>query len=150
MKLRGLIFLVVGTLLLAACVSTPATPTATPVQPSPQEAVSTPYPLPTNLPPSGQQAYPAYPAVPAVPAATVETGPLYPGLADGTEINWFQVSGMVLNGEVAKVMQTHDKKVYLTLKDGRTVFIIQAEMDQIMRLIKQCGEPCRNIEVTTE
>ncbi len=154
MKLRGLILLVAGVLLLAACARTPAAPTAAPVQPSPspQGAAPTAYP-PVEAAPAGQQsnpAYPAAPAAPAVPAATVETGALYPTLADGAEVSLIQASGMLLNGEVTKVMQTHDKKAFLTLKDGRTVFALQTEMDQVLQLIKECGDPCKNIEVATE
>ena len=48
------------------------------------------------------------------------------------------------------VMQTHALKVYLTLKDGRTLLSIEPAIDEVMKVIQSCGDPCKNILVATE
>jgi hypothetical protein len=153
MKLRGFVF-VVAVLLLSACVTgVPTTPTAVPtapaapvetVGPGPQEPAGSPYPAVTLLAPPAQ----AYPAATAV--VTAAAGSLYPDFANGTEVTWEQASSLVFNQEVTKATQSHDAKVYLTLKDGRTLVTTEPKIDDIMMLIKQCGDPCSTITIATE
>jgi hypothetical protein len=104
------------------------------------------YPIPTF--PSEPYPYPpsdTYPnPIPVIPSV------LYPDAKDGDEVYWEQAIGMILNDEVSQVMQTHDLKVYLTLKDGRTLVTLQPGIDEVIKVIEKCGEKCKNIRIATE
>jgi hypothetical protein len=71
-------------------------------------------------------------------------------LEDGADVTWEQAMGIIGYGVVTKVMQTHDMKVYLTLEDGRTFVTVEPAIDDIIRLIEECGETCKDIKVATE
>jgi len=58
--------------------------------------------------------------------------------------------GTIGSGLVTKVMQTHDMKVYVTLEDGRTFVTVEPAIDDIIRLIEECGELCQDIKIATE
>jgi hypothetical protein len=140
----------------SACGSA-ATPTPTPTAVAteapllPAEAYPQPYPLETFDPYLAPvDPYPsAYPAAGA-PLVPGQGAGLYPGAQDGAEVMWHQAVAMILNGEAAQVMQTHDLKVYVTLKDGRTLLAIEPEIDEVMRVIEICGDPCKDVLVATE
>jgi len=141
---------------IAPAASTPtATATDTPATavPAPTtNAYPEPYPLVPTSDPYLQPALPdpyAYPAQGA-PLAPGAADTLYPGVLDGTEVNWGQALAMIMNGEVTQVMQTHDLEVYLTLKDGRTLRSIEPQIDEVMKVIQSCGDPCKNIMIATE
>jgi hypothetical protein len=147
-------------LISSACQSNPpavATPAETAIietqtsEPT-AEVYPQPYPpLPTFDPymaPAVPDPY-AYPDQGA-PLAPGDAGVLYPGVQDGTEVYWVQAVSMILNGEVTQVMQTHDLKVYLTLKDGRTLFSLEPEIDTVIQVIRSCGDPCKAIMIATE
>ncbi len=141
MKLRLLILFSLLTL-LAACV-TPASPTA-----SAPSAPAYPPAQPAGAYPAAQPSG-AYPAA-AEPTAVAKPGVLYPDLGDGAEVVWDRAIAMISNNEVTKVMQTHDLKVFLTLKDGRTLVTVEPKIDEIINYLKLCGDPCKNIAVATE
>lgn len=146
MKLRYLILLTLLTLLtlLAAACVTPAPPAAT--------ATSAPaYPAaqPSGAYPPAQPAG-AYPPASSAPAVVAKPGVLYPDLGDGAQVSWERAIAMISNNEVTKVMQTHDLKVFLTLKDGRTLMTVESKIDDIVNYLKLCGDPCKNIAVATE
>lgn len=161
-RINILVCLIILALMSTACqFIAPAAPTPTAAATDTPAAAATipaanaypePYPLlPTYdpyLPPALLDPY-AYPAQasPLIPGAA---NMLYPGVLDGTEVNWVQAVSMILNGEVTQVMQTHDLEVYLTLKDGRTLHSIEPQIDDVMKVIQSCGDPCKNILVATE
>lgn len=157
-RLRNLSLVCLSTLSLAGLTCqfttlTAATPTAvatlTPAPPS--EASPQPYPLVSVEPylaPS--EPYPGAETIQVTPLTPVGASVLYPGVQDGAEVYWEQAVAMILNGEVTQVMQTHDLKVYLTLKDGRTLFSIEPAIDDVMRIIESCGDPCKAIMIATE
>jgi hypothetical protein len=105
----------------------------------------TPVPLPTydpdNYPPPEEQ--PTSPPL-SVPSFT------YPDIEDGGELSWVQAQQMILQGYVVEVMQTHELKVYLTLKDGRTLITVEPKIDDIFNVIEVCGETCVDIIIATE
>ena len=157
-----LVCLTVLTLIASACqLNPPAAATPTPVATAaptsaapaiPANAYPVPYPLLPTLDPYLAPALPypgAYPAQVA-PLAPGEAAVLYPGVLDGAEVYWNQAVAMLQNGEVEKVMQTHDLKVYLTLKDGRTLLSYEPQIDEVMKAIQACGDPCKDILVATE
>jgi hypothetical protein len=161
-RIKILVCLAVLILISTACqfiapaASTPTTAaTAAPATAAPAptaNAYPEPYPLLPTYDPYLQPALPdpyAYPAQVA-PLAPGAADMLYPGVLDGSEVYWIQAVSMILNGEVTKVMQTHDLKVYLTLKDGRTLLAIEPQIDEVMKVIQSCGDPCSKILVATE
>ncbi len=75
---------------------------------------------------------------------------VYPELKDGDSFDWTRVYGPLESGQVEKVQQTHDLKVFLTLKDGRTIMTVEPAIDEILKLIQACGDPCKDIRVATE
>ena len=133
-----------------------ATPTAV-VTEAPASTLET-YPQPSTSAPTEPYLLPLAPTEPYPGAEGVQVTPLAPhrcsralsGVEDGAEVYWEQAVAMILNGEVTQVMQTHDLKVYLTLKDGRTLSSIEPVIDDVMRIIDFCGEPCKDILVATE
>jgi hypothetical protein len=114
----------------------------------PSEIPAYPYPLPTI--PSETYSYPYPPSdvspnlIPTFPSV------LYPDAKDGDEVSWDQAVSMILNDEVSKVMQTHDLKAYLTLKDGRTLVTTQPGIDEVIKVVEKCGDKCKNIRIATE
>jgi hypothetical protein len=98
-----------------------------------------------------QPAYPAYPGFnPGIYPEAVSGGGLYPGYADGAIITWEHAIAMVLNGEVASVTQDHQLNVILTLNDGRTLTTTEPAIDEIINVIRSCGDPCKDITIATE
>jgi hypothetical protein len=67
-----------------------------------------------------------------------------------TEISWQTAREMILNGQVISVSQSHSLQVDLTLTDGRVLHTVEPQINEILRVIIQCGERCRGIVVATE
>jgi hypothetical protein len=105
----------------------------------------------------GNPAYP-YPgsdrpgAVPAYPGPNLgaQAMTFYPALKDGDKIEWDQVAGALYSGQVESVAQAHDLQVTLKLKDGRTLVSTEPAIDDIINMVKQCGDPCKDIRIATE
>ena len=156
-RINILVCLSVLTLISTACqIIAPAAPTptaaATDTPASAVNAYPEPYPLLPTLDPYLPPALPypsAYPAQLA-PLAPGAAAVLYPGVLDGAEVYWTQAVAMIFNNEVTQVMQTHDLEVYLTLKDGRTLLSIEPQIDEVMKVIQSCGDPCSKILIATE
>ena len=108
---------------------------------------------PSDLSVGPGQVYPGSTESPAnlsaYPGPTTSTV-LYPDAKSGDEVSWNQALSMIQNGEVTQVMQSHDLKVYLTLQDGRTLMTVEPAIDEIIKMIKKCGENCKNIQIATE
>jgi len=134
-----------GSACQSAATATP-TPTAAVTQAIEQTAYPQPYPLPTSDP----YLAPAEQNPSAYPDPGAQSAGLYPGIQDGAEVMWEQAVSMIMYGEVAQVMQTHELKVYLTLKDGRTLVTVEPEIDEVNRIIKDCGDPCIDTLIATE
>ena len=130
--------------ILSACQSgQPAVP-ETPEYPGPAQGAP-----PIQAPSSGQE-YP-YPGQDVMPQVTLTYPPvMYPDAKDGDEIYWGMVMAMIQNGEVAKVVQTHERKLFVTLKDGRSFISWEPNVDDVLNIIQDCGEPCKDIAVATE
>lgn len=146
--------LLILALIASACQST-VTPTSTPDTAATQASAPTAYPQPYPLETFNPYLAPVEPYPTADPALSAPLAPaagssLYPNAADGTEVMWVQAAAMIMNGEVAQVLQTHDLKVFLTLKDGRTLLSIEPKIDEVMLVIELCGEPCKEIIIATE
>jgi hypothetical protein len=106
------------------------------------------YPEPGATLPAAEAAQ-AYPA-PAAQPLVAQVEPVYPNLKDGAEVQWSQVQSIVFSGQVTKIGQTHDLNVYITLKDGRTFKVVEPAIDDILKLVQQCGDLCKDVKVATQ
>jgi hypothetical protein len=160
MKLLRL-FLIPMALLLAACQpgavapSSPALPTANPQQPPPTSTVEV-YP-PAQNQSSAEGTYPYPPQSPSVqdgyPAP--QSPQTVPGGAQPEQdaqdfVPWDEIKLMILNGQVESVAQFHDLTVVLTLKDGRTIWTKEPAIDEVFKLVEQCGQKCAEIVQITQ
>jgi hypothetical protein len=107
------------------------------------------YPEPGATLPAAEAAQQSYPA-PAAKPLVAQLEPVYPDLKDGSEVQWSQVQSIVFSGQVTKIGQTHDLNVYITLKDGRTFKVVEPAIDDILKLVQQCGDLCKDIKVATQ
>lgn len=72
-----------------------------------------------------------------------------PSLAAGA-ISWAEARQLILDGRVTRVAQFHSLKVELTLADGSTRATVEPQIDEVMRVVKECGDRCKNVAVITE
>lgn len=66
------------------------------------------------------------------------------------ETEWKQAKEMILDGKVESLTQAHDRTVILTLKDGSQFTTKEPVLDDIFRLLQQCGAKCSEIIIATE
>lgn len=93
----------------------------------------------------------AYPTGEIAPLSAEQTGSfIYPELKDGDAIEWSQVPGLINSGLITKVVQTGDLKVYMTIADGRTLATTQPALDEIQKIISNCGQACKDLSFATE
>lgn len=141
-----MMFLMLAVAALAACqVGSAPVETAAPNAVPATESV-----LPAN--PAAAYPDPSYPAVsPEAEAdADASAAGMYPAIMDGDIIRWEQVVSLIQNQEVAKIVQSHDLSLLVTLVDGRTLTATQTQIDAVLEVIRTCGDPCKDIAVATE
>lgn len=132
--------LILVALAASACQADDAPPpTAEPSAAQPTEEVLTVNPA----------AYPAYPVLPVEEVVGDGEG-LYPFLMDGDMITWAQTVTLIQSQQVTSVVQSHDLSLLVTLADGRSLLAQQPEIDAILEVIRDCGDPCKNIAVASE
>lgn len=66
------------------------------------------------------------------------------------EYAWDEIVGMVNQGEVKEVFQSHALDVELELKDGTKIRAKEPNIDAIFKVIDECGDKCKNIIKSTE
>lgn len=143
-NLRLIPLFVVLTLFLAACQAT-ATEAPAPAQPS-----GTEYPA---FEQSSGSEYPApavNPGAAIAPSSGGDASSMYPGLADGSVIEYPQLETFARNGEVARVVQSEASGMTITLKDGRIFKIAVFQPGYLEAFLQACGEVCKEIEVVNE
>ncbi len=67
-----------------------------------------------------------------------------------TSVSWEAAQTLILNGSVKQATQLHSGEVRLTLQDGRQVNTIEPNLDDLMTVVQQCGDPCANLVIATE
>lgn len=156
MKSRIYLSLVVMlAIILSACQSAQPAPQTTQNVPQPTQAAALPTQPETSPVPAQASATPssdlsAYPE-PAVNASNATTpGVLYPDSKSGDMVTWDQAQAMILNHEVLKISQNQALQITLFLKDGRSLLSLEPELDDVNKVIQTCGDPCKDISVTTE
>jgi predicted small lipoprotein YifL len=93
-----------------------------------------------------------YPAPQALenPTAEVIASGAYPAPGAGEEISWDEAKTMILNGEINRVMQAHTMVVTLFTKDGRVLVTIEPNIDDVLTVVEECGDVCKDTTVVTE
>jgi len=66
------------------------------------------------------------------------------------DIPWSDAVALVVGGKVERVVQLHSLKVTLYLKDGGRRVTIEPSIDEVFKVIQECGEPCADILLITE
>lgn len=115
---------------------------------APVSEASIPYPVSGQPAPAEFGAYPSTGDPNAAPVSDPKM--LYPHLKDGDMLEWQSVEGTIFSGMVVSVSQKHDLQVSVTLKDGRTLLSTEPAIDDIIKIIQRCGDPCKDIKVATE
>jgi chemotaxis response regulator CheB len=57
---------------------------------------------------------------------------------------------LILDGEVRQIFQSHALEIWLTLQDGRQVTTTEPSIDDVFRVVEECGDPCAGIALATE
>ena len=149
--------LLVSILLLAACQPATPAPTSQPAAPT-QPAVPTQEPtIATQETQPGPESYPSPPEEQI--ATPSNQGQSYPAPQPGPSgesgypapmITWEDAQNLILEGRVSQVTQLHNLTVILDLKDGSTVKTIEPAIDDVFKVIQQCGDKCADIIRATE
>ena len=66
------------------------------------------------------------------------------------EIAWEAVEALLATGQVDTVFQTHALGVTFLMKDGSSIESVEPGIDDIFRLVDECGDPCRDVALATE
>ncbi len=67
-----------------------------------------------------------------------------------SEVSWEQAIELLYSGKVATVVQAHSLDITIIMDDGSMIHTVEPSIDEIFRVIEQCGEPCRDIAQATE
>ena len=106
-------------------------------------AGSPPPPPPGSAPPMSPP--PASPPPGSGPPSSMPpTDPAIP------RVTWDEAKDLITSGMVTQAFQSHALEVRLYLKDGTSVVTTEPQIDEVIRVIRACGEPCANIMFATE
>ena len=72
------------------------------------------------------------------------------GIVQAEKLSWNEALKILNSGQVTHVDQTHSKVVSLVLKNGTKFITEEPNIDDIVKEVKKCGEPCKNILISTE
>jgi hypothetical protein len=67
-----------------------------------------------------------------------------------TTASWDDAQSLIRSGTVQEIYQSHAREVKLRLKDGTWVTTTEPEIDDVFRVVKECGAPCSTIVIATE
>jgi hypothetical protein len=83
-------------------------------------------------------------ASPPPPSSLPPTDPAVP------RVSWNEAKALITGGMVRQAFQTHALEVRLSLKDGTSVVTTEPRIDEVFRVIRECGAPCADIMTATE
>ena len=156
-KVTLLLFVMLVLLSLVACQKDGSTDETPPILtreavPTSDSTQSLEYPGPSAQTPPESEDPGSYPFPQAQPAPSLGgiSDFTYPNVEDGGELSWFQARSTIMNGYVVQVVQTHELKVLLTLEDGRTLITYEPNIDDVLKIVEECGELCKDVVVATE
>jgi hypothetical protein len=55
-----------------------------------------------------------------------------------------------MEGKVKQVTQTHDLQIVLELKTGDQWQTSEPSIDDVFKIVNNCGKPCKNMILATE
>ena len=67
-----------------------------------------------------------------------------------TVISREEAKKLILEGKVASVDQTHALTVGLDTHEGEEFIALEPKIDEVFKIINECGEVCKNIRKGTE
>lgn len=85
-----------------------------------------------------------------IPVQSPATPPVAPPAGVPAGLSWSEARQLILDGKVTRVAQSHALVVTLTFSDGSTRTTVESQIDEVMRVIKECGDRCKAVEVMTE
>ncbi len=106
-------------------------------------------PIETTASSSTSQLYPA-PNQPSSQNAESTSYPEPPANAQATTISWSDAQAMVTSLQIAKVIQSKSLEVTLYTKDARIFKTTEPALDDIIKVIQQCGADCKVIKVVNQ
>lgn len=83
-------------------------------------------------------------------SASADNGPLPGNESTTTELSWVEARQLIVNGQVAEVTQLASQEVRLLLRDGNIVVTTEPEIDEVLRVIDECGLVCSDVQVARE
>ncbi len=69
---------------------------------------------------------------------------------EAAEMDWEDAIELILSGQIVRAGQSHGRHVSLQLADGTTVLTCEPRLDAIFDIVYACGEPCADVELSTE
>lgn len=66
------------------------------------------------------------------------------------QVQWSEAEKAIKEGRVKRITQTHARQVLLLLEEGKTLVTEEPELDDVIRVIRECGKPCDGIMIATE
>jgi hypothetical protein len=69
---------------------------------------------------------------------------------ESNQVSWEEAVRLILSGEVTMIFQAHSLEVVLTLTDGGHVVTTEPAIDDVFRVVQDCGETCSDILMATE
>jgi hypothetical protein len=72
------------------------------------------------------------------------------GVDSATFVDWPTAVQWIMDGKVIQVAQTHDLQVILDLKSGDQWQTVEPSIDDVFKVINECGKPCENMILMTE
>lgn len=155
MKKRStlVILLVLASILLAACqggggpeATSPGDATQPPATQAPADGAA--YPAPDG---GSGVSYPAPldSASPEMDANAAGPDGTYPGIADGSEISWGQVYGLITAGAVQQAVISANGVVTLNLVDGRSLTSQGIDAQAVQVAVDNCTV-CEDLEIVKE
>lgn len=74
----------------------------------------------------------------------------HPSSDASSSLSWSEARQLILDGRVKQIVQAHSLKVTLMLTDGSEHTTLEPQIDEVMRLIKECGDRCKGVALLTE
>jgi hypothetical protein len=108
-------------------------------------------PPPTGgSPPPSASPPPAGPPPAPPPSGSGPPSSMLPTDPSVQRVTWDEAKGLITGGMVTQAFQTHALEVRLNLKDGTSVVTTEPRIDEVFRVIRECGAPCSSIMIATE
>ena len=85
----------------------------------------------------------------ATPTQTATPAPS-PTPGQAGSVSWEDAKALILRGEVRQVMQLHSLKVTLYLRNGQQLDTVEPQIDEVIKVVRQCGARCADVMIATE